>query len=288
MEKNIHNIKTLRQKVFVWIAFALFTLYAISLVVPFLWVFVNSFKLERDFASNPLNFPETWHFENYVKAFTELKIGNTNLIGMFGNSVLLTVIVTIPSILFPCFTAYVVAKFPCRLTKPIFYMALFMQLIPIVGSFPAFYRLVVTLRIKNNFALIWILYASGTGLNFFLFHSFFQGLSWSYAEAAKVDGAGNYRVLFQIMLPQAKAVLTALAITSLIGNWNDYMLPFLYMDKHPTIALGIYQYKLLQTYRANRPMLFCGIILSIVPVLVLFAAFSKTIMENTSVGGLKG
>lgn len=74
----------------------------------------------------------------------------------------------------------------------------------------------------------------------------------------------------------------------LIGNWNDYMLPFLYMDKYPTVALGIYEYKLLQTYRADRPMLFCGIIMSIVPVLILFACFSKTIMENTSLGGLKG
>lgn len=288
MEKNIHNVRNKTQTVWLWIAFGCFTVYAISLVIPFLWVFLNSLKTEREFAQNALAFPEVWRFDNYVKAFTQLKVGDTNLIGMFGNSVLLTVIVTIPSVFFPCFTAYAVAKFPCKLTRPIFYIALFMQLIPIVGSFPAFYRLVVTLKIKNNFGLIWILYASGTGLNFFLFHSFFQGLSWSYAEAAKVDGAGNYRILFQIMLPQAKAVITALMITSLIGNWNDYMLPFLYMDKHPTIALGIYQYKLLQTYRANRPMLFCGITLSIIPVLALFALFSKTIMENTSVGGLKG
>lgn len=288
MERNIHNVRTKGQTVILWIAFACFTLYALSLVIPFIWVFVNSFKTEKEFAANPLIFPEVWHFENYVKAFTELEVGGTNLIGMFGNSVLLTVVVTLPAVIFPCFTAYVVAKYPCRLTRPIFYIALFMQLIPIVGSFPAFYRLVVNLKIKNNYALIWILYASGTGLNFFLFNSFFQGLSWSYAEAAKVDGAGNYRILFQIMMPQAKAVITALTITSLIGNWNDYMLPFLYMDKHPTIALGIYQYKLLQTYRANRPMLFCGIILSIVPVMVLFALFSKMIMENTSIGGLKG
>lgn len=288
MERNIYNVRNRTQKIAIWVAFVCFTLYAISLITPFVWVFFNSFKTERDFATNPLVFPPDWHFDNYLKAFTELEINGTNLVGMFANSILLTVIVTVPAVLFPCLTSYAVAKYPCRLTKPIFYIALFMQTIPIVGSFPAFYRLVVALNIKNNFALIWILYASGTGLNFFLFHSFFQGLSWSYAEAAKVDGAGNYRVLFQIMLPQAKAIITALTITSLIGNWNDYMLPFLYMDKYPTVALGIYEYKLLQTYRADRPMLFCGIIMSIVPVLILFACFSKTIMENTSLGGLKG
>lgn len=288
MEKNVHSIRNKKQKIAIWIAFALITIYAITLVTPFIWVFLNSLKTEKEFSANPLALPQQWLFSNYIKSFSDFKVGKVNLLGMFGNSVLLTVIVTIPSVVFPCFTAYVSAKYKSKLTRPIFYVALFMQLIPIVGAFPAFYRLVVNLNIKNNYSLIWVLYAGGTGLNYFLFYSFFQGISWSYAESAKVDGAGNYRILLQIMLPQALPIFIALLITSFIGNWNDYMLPFLYMDKHPTISLGIYQYKLLQTYRANRPMLFCGIILSLVPVITLFAMFSKTIMKHTSEGGLKG
>jgi ABC-type glycerol-3-phosphate transport system permease component len=90
------------------------------------------------------------------------------------------------------------------------------------------------------------------------------------------------------MLPQAMPSIIALSILSFIGTWNDYMTPFLYLKNWPTLALGIYQFDTMQQYRSNVPIYYCGVLMSMVPILILFCCMQKTIMENTVAGGLKG
>jgi ABC-type glycerol-3-phosphate transport system permease component len=90
------------------------------------------------------------------------------------------------------------------------------------------------------------------------------------------------------MLPQAAPILVALTITTAIGFWNDYMTPFMYFESYPTVALGLFQFQKLQIYRSNMPVFFSAVVMSAIPVFVLFVIFHKTIMENMVAGGLKG
>ena len=123
------------------------------------------------------------------------------------------------------------------------------------------------------------LYSGGFGTNFLLLYSFFKNLSWTYVEAAKIDGASDFRIFVQIVLPMAKGPMIAVGVLSLIGLWNDYLTPSIYLSKQPTISYGIY---IMQT------LFFAMILLTIIPILLIFILFNKTIMENTTVGGLKG
>lgn len=276
------------ESVFMWVMFALFLLYAISVIFPFLWIFMNSLKSNAEFFDDWNALPQKWLFSNYIDAFEKVNYNETNLIGMFFNSLILTAENTLAAVIFPLMTAYVVAKYPYKICKYLYGLALVVQVLPTIGSLPIEYKLVYELGMNDNFFLIWILSAGSFTFNFLILYSGFRSVSWTYAESAMIDGAGHYTVFFRIMLPQAKPFITAIAITTFISQWNNYTTPFLYLDRYPTLALGLYEFQQKQLYGTDMPPLFAGIILSIIPIAILFCSMQKTIMENTVAGGIKG
>lgn len=276
------------ESVFMWVMFALFLLYAISVIFPFLWIFMNSLKSNAEFFDDWNALPKKWLFSNYIDAFEKVNYNETNLIGMFFNSLILTAENTLAAVIFPLMTAYVVAKYPYKICKYLYGLALVVQVLPTIGSLPIEYKLVYELGMNDNFFLIWILSAGSFTFNFLILYSGFRSVSWTYAESAMIDGAGHYTVFFRIMLPQAKPFITAIAITTFISQWNNYTTPFLYLDRYPTLALGLYEFQQKQLYGTDMPPLFAGIILSIIPIAILFCSMQKTIMENTVAGGIKG
>ncbi len=184
--------------------------------------------------------------------------------------------------------AYVVAKYPYKICKFLYGLALVVQVLPTIGALPVEYQLVYNLGINDNLLFIWLLAAGAFTFNFLILYAGFRSISWTYAESAMIDGAGHYTVFFKIMLPQAKPFITAVFITTFISQWNNYTTPFLYLDKRPTLALGLYEFQQKQLYATNMPPLFAGIILSIIPIGALFCVMQKSIMENTVAGGIKG
>ena len=280
----------LQERVVLTIAFVLFAIYAVSLIYPFIWTFLNSLKSNKEFFDDGLSLPQKWLFVNYKDTLTTKMIYNdTNLFGMFGNSILLTVLCTIAPMVSSTLAAYATARFKrFKICKIIFNIALLVQIVPTVGSLTATYKLVHDLNMDNNYATIWLLSAGGFSFTYLMLYGCFSGISQTYSEAAKIDGAGNFRVFLQIILPQAKPVLVSLTILAFIGSWNDYLTPFLYMDDYPTVSLRLYELQSQMIYASEMPSLFCGIILSLVPIVIVFSVFQGTIMENTSAGGIKG
>lgn len=279
---------TLAQKIVFTIVFIFFSVYAVSIIFPFFWAILSSLKTDDEYYEKVFALPKDWLFSNYAKAFSEFKIGNATMLGMIFNSLWLTFSGTLVAVMVASATAYIIAKYPFWGTKIIYRIAIFTMIIPIVGNLPAMYKLVVEDLQFNNPVGILALYAGGFGFNFIILHGFFRSVSWSYAEAGFVDGATDWTVYWKIILPQALPAIVSIAILSCIGIWNDYMTPFLYLKQYPTLALGIYQFEIVQEHRSNVPIYYCAIIMSIVPILILFCCFQETIMENTVAGGLKG
>ena len=116
----------------------------------------------------------------------------------------------------------------------------------------------------------------------------FRSISWSYAEAAYIDGASELRVFLQVMIPMVLPSLIPLAILNFIGFWNDYYTPFLYLKTQPTLAVGLQSFVNQMEYDANWPALFALMLFSMAPIILLFVAFQKQIMSNVTTGGLKG
>ncbi|GHU99008.1 sugar ABC transporter permease [Clostridia bacterium] len=274
-----------RKGVTLWIVFAIFCVYSLTLVFPFLWLTLNSLRDKVDFFYNPLSLPTKVIFKNYVQIFSDYNIG-----AMFINSIVLSVSGTAVSVLSGAMGAYVVSKYSFKLKNFIYGLAIALMIIPTGGSAAALYRFMFDTRLDNHFGVI-LLYGGGFGFNFFLLYGFFKSISWSYAEAAQIDGASNFKVFILIMLPQAAPALLAVGIIVFIGLWNDYYTPYMFLRGHETLAVGIQKLSDTITNAENAynfPAVFAAIFVATLPVIVVFACFQKTIIQNTVAGGLKG
>ena len=271
---------------FMWIMFVLFVFYAISLLFPFLWCFMNSFKGMQEFFYNVNGLPVVWYFDNWKTSFTLSIDNNITIPQMYLNSVILTVGCTFFSMFSCSATAYVLTKFDFYGKSAIYTAAIVIMMIPTMGSMAAMYRLYNNIGLINTYTGIFITSMGGFGSGFLLLYGFYKNLSWTYAEAAQIDGAGHFRIYFGIMLPMAVPALTAVGILTGIGFWNDYFTVYMYAPEKANIAYGIQ--RISSEAGADLPQVFAAMMLSVIPVLVVFACFQKTIMQNTAVGGGKG
>lgn len=281
------------EKVLFGVIFVIFLVYAVSLVFPFVWLTINSFQDALEFQLNSMlgeafAFPEKWVMDNYTYAFNELEYEGTNIFGMFFNSIWHTACVACGGVLMCACTAYILSKYKFRGSDIIYTIIIFTMTIPVIGTSGATFKLAVDLGVYNTPFFILMTCLVGYGMNFLVLYGFFKNVSWSYAEAAFMDGATHFGVFVKVMLPQALPIMSTLIITSAIGAWNDYNTMLLYMPDYPTIASGLFNVSRILPRSGNTPAYYAALVISVVPILILFLCFSDAIMKNFSVGGLKG
>ena len=280
---------TLQEKIILCIATSVFVLYSVYLLAPYFFAIVNSLKSTTEYYESMYSLPAELHFENYLHAL-DLSIAGTSVLEMFFYNLGFAFTFTFGTVMCSTLTSYVVARYQFRGRYLLYTVAIIVQIVPIFGTTGAGYRLVYNLNLDNNFFLTWIVGAGGFGFIFVIMHSFFISLGRDYAEAAMIDGAGHFRIFFNIMLPMAAAPLLAVFTTNFIGFWNDYLSPRLYMPEYPTLAVGI---DLLRT-TSNRPEMggmpvyLAAIVISIIPVLILFCLVQKKVLNVDFGGGIKG
>lgn len=295
-KKEVASILTKRskgEKVLYGIIFVIFALYALSLLYPLVYLLMNSLRGMLSYNRDPMAFPTELRFDNYITALTGMKMitsvgRDVYLPEMFFNSIWYCAVVILGSVLMSSFTGYALSKYDFKLKPVIYTLAIFSMTIPVVGTTGSMFKLVSDLNIYNTpmYAILYSL--GGFGFNFLVMYGFFKNVSWSYAEATFIDGGGHFTVFFRIMMPQASMSILTLAIISFIGVWNDYMTVLLYLPDYPTLASGLYKIQKSFTRGGNYPAYYAGLVIATIPVLIIFASFSDTIMNNFSVGGLKG
>lgn len=286
-----HRFYSTPAKIILWIIFIIFSVYAFTLIFPFAWMFVNSFKTNQEFFTNVWALPQSFSFRNYTSVLgynMQTSAGTFNITHMFLLSVGITLAATVINTLLSTMAAYVIARYKFRGRNLLYSVALFTLIMPIVGTLPAQFRLMQNLGLYNSIIGILILYSGSFGFTFFIMHGYFKNISPTYAEAAFVDGASDFQVFLRIMLPMAKPIMISLAIIYGIGIWNDYITPSIYLKNYPTLAVGIRYLTQTMVSTGAYAEMFATMIISIVPILAIFIAFRNTIMENMVAGGLKG
>lgn len=269
------------------IVFILFVVYALLLIIPFVWILLNSFKDPIEFGEDKWSISFSAGFDNYVEAFG-FKVKGTPIWRMYLNSLLVVgggVVVTLISC---TLASYTMAKYKFRGRGLIYNVVIISMMVPIVGTLPAQYRLMQNLGLVNNILGVWFLYSGGFGFNFLFLYAYFKSISWTYAEAAQIDGASDFRIFIQIMVPMAKPALTAVGVLTFMGLWGDYQTPYFYLSSMPTVALGLKDLSDQMVYIPNYPLLLATAVTAVVPIIIIFCTFQKTIMNNMTVGGLKG
>lgn len=285
--KSIVNKRTPFQLVIFASVFILYFLYAIIIIYPFIWMILNSFKSNGEFIADIWGLPAIWRFNNYKDAFS-IEILGSNLFTMFTNSSILLVGCTTISLMSNLVTGYVVAKYKFVGKDFLYSFMIIVMMVPMLGSLSATYKLINDLGIFDTYFALFLMSSNGFGMGFLMIHAFFKNVSWSYAESAFVDGASDFKVFLKIMLPQARPILLTYGIITAVGVWNDYFTPFMFLPNYSTVATGMQEFYILMTQQQNWPILFSIMTISIIPVIIVYSIFSKTMMNNMSLGGLKG
>lgn len=285
------------KKAFPLIFFIIFILYAITVIVPIIWVLFTSLKSKIEFILNPLGIPQEWKFSNYPEAFRELYVQISVASGfrkvfmweLFFNTLVYAIGTTLVSVFTRCVSAYVVARYNFRFKQLLYSIVIITMILPIIGSTPS------TLQVMRIFgfydSLPAIIFMSGgfTGMSFLIFYATFKGISWDYAEAAFIDGASHMKVMLSIMIPLAKVTFMIMFLTGFIGDWNDYTTPLIYMPNTPTIAYGLFTFQFSNVNAVSGvPYLMAACMLVFMPIFVLFMLFKNQLIGNLTMGGLKG
>lgn len=290
--------KSSSKNILFYVMFIILLVYSVSYLVPFAWGIVTSLKTDYDLMFNPFGLPEQWKFDNYAKIWEGVSVPvrkpdgvyNIDAIGMTVYSVLYVVGCTFFNIMFPIFTSYAASKFGkysfCRF---LYTLAIIIMIIPIVGSLPSELSLVRAMGMYDNLVFMWFMKGSGFGMNFMMLYAAFKSIPNDYGDAARIDGASEFGVLFKIMLPLVSGTIMAISILSIISYWNDYTTSIVYLPSYPTLAYGLFALRdSFDPIGSQTTIRIAGCLLLTLPIFIIFLIFNKFFLQNLAIGGLKG
>ena len=281
--KKIKKAKR-ENRIIMSVLFVLFCIYAATLLLPLIWMFINSFK-----SNNNEFFYEQWRFTSFtLDNYKLLFIGENNILAMFINTMILSLSIPTVSAFFSLCAGHAVGSFDYKLKGVVYFIFLMPMFVSVAGTTPYLYKLLNDLHIFDTHIGLVIMACGVSGFGFLMYYSVFKNISRTYTEAAMVDGAGYWRTFLQILVPQAKNLIAAQWVMGFIGTWNDFASPYLFLPSYPTLGVGVKEISDNIAKGGSYPELFANITLMLIPMLVLFFAFQKKIMTVSLGGGNKG
>ena len=292
MLKNNKIMKYFRSHtIFFHIISVILWLWTLALAFLFVYGIVISLMDGFEYSLNPSGMKMQFKFSNYIEAFKSIEysvMGRTiTFFKMFCNTIWYSAGVTILRLVATALAAYCVAKVKFKGRLIIYYIVLFQMMLPTYGSEVSYMMWIRQLGMYDS-PLYLLANFAGHGSWFLLMYSCFKGVPDTYAESAKIDGANEFQVFFRVMLPFGKGIMVAMFIMLFMSTWGDYATPLLYLPSYPTLSTGLFRYKTLAGYTLDIPIYFAGLLFTSIPVVVVFLIFHKTLMENKTLGGLKG
>ncbi|SNY23362.1 carbohydrate ABC transporter permease [Paractinoplanes atraurantiacus] len=266
-------------------------LFAWALVTagPLIWVLLASFKSNTEiFLGEPFALPEHFSFQTYFDAWGEAHIGR-----YFLNSVIVVIISTAGTMLFGSMAAYVLARYRFWGNRFIYYLFVSGLAFPtFMALAPLFYILKSMGLLGSYTGLVLVYIAYSLPFTVFFLAAFFKTLPYEIEEAATVDGASHTRKFFQIMMPMAKSGLVSITIFNIVGQWNQYLLPVVIMtgpgaESKYLLTQGIANISTSAGYHAEWSTLFAALVLSILPMIIVYAIFQRQIQAGLTAGAVK-
>lgn len=256
------------------------TIISLAVLYPLVYVVSGAFSPGTGIASMKiLPFGNGFTFDHFEHLFK-----NTNYLNWFKNTLIIAASTSVCTVLVCSLGAYVFSRFKFAFKKPMLMGMLILQIFPSIVGMIAIYVILWRLNgLDTLWGLILVYLAGNIPYNTWLVKSYLDTIPKSLDEAARIDGAGHFRIFFRIVLPIAKPILIFLSITSFTGPWMDYIFPKMVLrsDENMTLALGLFSFV---TDKKNEFTNFAaGSLLVAIPFVIFFLASQK--MMETSLGG---
>lgn len=253
------------------------------MVVPFLWMVMSSVKPEGEVRTVPPTWwPQTFTLENYEALFTRLDFPT-----YFLNSTVVALAVTVGNVLFGTMLGYALAKLSFPGKRTVFGLVLFTLMIPGVVTFVPLFVLTTNIGLTNTLPGMFLPFLAAP-FGVFLMRQFILGLPDELIQAARVDGAGELRIFFSVIMPLCGPAMATLGILTFLGSWNNFLWPLVVAqteDKY-TLPVALALYSVGQN-ATQYGLLLAGAVAVVIPVVAVFLALQRYIMQGIAMTGIK-
>jgi N-acetylglucosamine transport system permease protein len=257
-------------------------MWSIVVLLPLLWAFVSSFKTTNEILGSPFTLPKSLNFANYSSAWDTAGIGTSffNTVVVVGCSLVLVMVLG-------AMCSYVLARFQFFGNRAIYYLMLAGLTFPVFLAIVPLFFILRSLNLLNTLqGLITVYVAFALPFTVFFLFAFFKALPEEIYEAAQLDGAGEWRTFFQVMLPMARPGLASVAIFNFLGLWNQFLLPVA-LNTDPTkyvLSQGMASFASQAGYSVDYGALFAAVVITVLPVLVVYIIFQRQLQGSVARG----
>ena len=256
--------------------------FALAAVLPFIWMVFGSFKEYKELTSSMALLPQTWTLDNYDQI-----IGRVNFLSAFRNSVIIAVVQTLSVLLTSSAAGFVFAKYRFPGKEVLFTMILATMMIPFAVVLIPLYIFVSDIGAMDQLTGI-IIVGMWSAFGIFLLRQFMEGVPSELLDAARIDGASEWRIYSQIMIPLSGAPLAALAILVFLGSWDNFLWPSLVLNSPEKQTIPLVLLGLRSLYWSRYDLYMAGSMLTILPVMLIYIFASKHFIRGIALTGLKG
>lgn len=254
-----------------------------AFLFPCLWIILSSFSKTGSLYDFNGFFPDSYSLDFFIKLFTDTELYNYPK--WLGNTLFVSVLNCLLSTILIISTAYVMSYFQFKARKPLMKATLVLSMFPSFMGMTVVYLLMTQLKFVNNLLGLVVIYSCTAPLGYLVQKGFFDTIPQSIYEAAKMDGATNFRIFRTITLPLAKPIIVYTALTAFTWPWSDFILPkLLLIDKNKwTVAVG-----LLQLGQDEFARFAAGSVFIAVPIVLLYFLLIKNMVTGITSGAVKG
>lgn len=275
---------------FLILIYAILLGYMVVVVYPMFWLLCTSLKDDQSIFLRPFALPRLsgLQWSNFSYAWTKGHFGD-----YFLNSVMVTAATVVASTFFAAMAGYVLARFTFRGARPLFFYFLGGLMVPLqMAIVPLFFQMKQMNLLGSRVGLATVYIAFGMPFAIFVLTGFFRSLPASLHESALIDGAGEFRAFWHIMLPLARPGLITVAIFSFLGTWNEFFMAFMFLsgegaDKLRTLPLGLANITIVSQYRSDWGMAFAGLVIVMLPTLLTYTLVQRRLTKGIALGALK-
>lgn len=274
------NVKA---KVFGVIKFVLMMIILFIFIAPFLLAFVNSLKARPEIISNPIKLPVEFNIANYIDAFNKMQFMSSIF-----NSIVITVFSVGVIVIFSATTAYYFVRVKNRFNETMFYIMVASMIIPFQAIMIPLVSIYGKLGLLNNkVTLIFMYLGFGTSLAVFMYHGFVKNIPLELEEAAMIDGCTRFQTFTRIVFPLLKPISMTIVTLDVLWIWNDFLLPSLILIKPANRTLPLSTFYFFGTYTVDYGLVMAGLMLTIIPVIILYLFLQKYIIAGVLQGSIK-
>lgn len=252
-------------------------------VIPFIWMIISSFKSNSDIiAINQSFIPKMFTIENYINVQEKF-----NFVRLFANSLFLTVVITVIVVYTSTISGFVFAKYDFFGRKLLFNFILATMMIPWCVTIIPKYSIMMKIGWLDTYSAI-IIPAAMSGFGIFMMKQSISMIPDEMIEAARIDGASEWRIFRQIIIPMSQNAISSIAIFQFLWSWEDYLWPYLIINSEEKQVLAVALKTFNGQYGTDYGGLFAATSISIIPVILVYLVFQKRFIDGIASSSIKG